>query len=315
MGNSGGEDMNTPRNYKDENDLHAMCDLLMAGRKANNGSYYIHPGDLKWWLYYPPLEGAFWDHIYLWDDPNQPGRLLGWLLISPDWVGIDVYIQPELRGSAQSVEMYGWAEQQAIKIARQKGKSTLHVLWISHQDDFLGAHFSQRDFKLVNGLIHLEKLLDERTFTSQLPEGFLVRSCMGEPEVTARAKAQYRAFASKAAYESYIGRFTSFMRSPVYDPGLDIVVVAPDGQIVAFCIVWIDPVNQVGLFEPVGTHPDFQKRGLGRAVMQEGFRRLQERGMSVAIVSTEEDNNPAIKLYDSVGFQVMDRLGTYEKDV
>src|SRR4030042_49432 len=99
MGKAGGKSMKEPRPYRDEWDLEAMRRLLMQGRKTNNGSYYVHQGDLNWWLYYPPLEGDFWDHIYLWDDPAQPGRLLGWALISPDWVGIDVYVQSELRGS------------------------------------------------------------------------------------------------------------------------------------------------------------------------------------------------------------------------
>ena len=70
-----------PRPYRDENDLDAMRNLLMRGRKANNGSYYIHTGDLNWWLYYPPLEGDYWNDIYLWDDPEQAGQMLG--------VGID----------------------------------------------------------------------------------------------------------------------------------------------------------------------------------------------------------------------------------
>ena len=105
------------------------------------------------------------------------------------------------------------------------------------------------------------------------------------------------------------------MRSPVYDPDLDIVAVASDGHIGAFCIVWIDPVNQVGLFEPVGTHPHFQRQGLARAVMLEGMRRLSQAGMKQAIVSTFEDNQAAIKLYESMGFQTVYRLGTYEKDV
>ena len=143
----------------------------------------------------------------------------------------------------------------------------------------------------------------------------MVRSCKGESEVAARAKAQYGAFESKATFEQYVARFTNFMRSPVYDPALDIIAVAPDGQVGAFCIVWIDPLNQVGLFEPLGTHPDFQRKGLGRAVMLEGLRRLKQRGMKSAIVSTYEDHLPAIKLYESVGFQVVHRLGTYEKEV
>jgi mycothiol synthase len=69
------------------------------------------------------------------------------------------------------------------------------------------------------------------------------------------------------------------------------------------------------LFEPVGTHPDFLRKGLGRAVMLEGLRRLQQSGMRQAIVSTYEDNQAAIKLYESTGFQVVTQLGTYEKEI
>jgi GNAT superfamily N-acetyltransferase len=315
MGKISGESMNEPRRYRDEDDIKSMRELLMAGRKAANGSYYIHPGDLCWWLYYPPLEGDYWEHIYMWDDPDTPGRLLGWVLISPDWVGIDVYLQPELRGGKVAAAMYVWAEQQAMRIARQNGKSTIHMLWVRHDDDVLGAHFKQRDYSLKRGMIHLAVSLENEIPSQQLPKGFMVRSCKGELEVAARAKAQYGAFESKAKFEQYVARFTNFMRSPVYDRELDIVIEAPDGQVGAFCIVWTDPVNQVGLFEPVGTHPDFQRKGLGRAVMLEGLRRLKHRGMKSAIVSTYEDHPPAIKLYESVGFQVVHRLGTYEKEV
>lgn len=304
-----------PRIYRDEQDLHAMCELLMAGRKANNGCYYIHQGDLSWWLYYPPLEGDFWKHIYLWEDPTQAGRLLGWTLISPDWVGFDVYVQPELRGSQKALEMYLWAEERAMSVARQSGKSTIYVLWVLHDDDILGDYFTQRGYGLKRGMVHLETTLDVAIPPSHLAEGFEVRSCRGIPEVAARAKAQYGAFKSSAPYERYLERFTNFIHSPVYDPELDIVAGSTHGEIGAFCIVWIDPINQVGMFEPVGTHPEFQRKGLGKAVMQEGLRRLQERGMRSAIVSADEDNPAAIKLYESVGFQMINRLGTYEKEV
>ena len=62
-----------PRVYQTENDLDAMRDLLRQGRLANNGSYYVHPGDLNWWLFYPPMVQDLWGSIYLWDDPGPAG--------------------------------------------------------------------------------------------------------------------------------------------------------------------------------------------------------------------------------------------------
>lgn len=307
--------MNEPRRYKDENDLAAMRSLLMAGRKVKNGTYYIHTGDLDWWLYYPPLEGAFWDLIYLWDDPLQPGRLHGWALISPGGVDIDVYAQPELRGSQIALDMYTWTEERAISIAHDSHKSTVNVVWIWHDDDTLGKYFRLRGYQLKRGYVYLERSLDDIPSHAKIPGGFTVRSCMGVPEVTARARAQYGSFGSSAAFDLYLKRFTNFMHSPVYDHELDVVTVALDGQIGAFCIVWVDPVNRSGHFEPVGTHPDYQRKGLGRAVMVEGLRKLQVAGMNTADVVAFEDNLAAIKLYESVGFKVINRLGIYEKDV
>lgn len=307
--------MNEPRRYHDQNDLDAMHCLLVRGRKANNGSYYIHTGDLSWWLYYPPLEGDYWKDIFLWDDPEQPGQILGWALINTDWVGFDVYVQPELFGASMAQEMYVWAEQKALEIARERGRKTTYVLWIRHDDAVLGHHLRQQGYRLARGMVHLTRNLDVAIPSAKVSGEFIVRTSKGEPEVAARARAQYGAFGSDSPFELYLERFRKFMRSPAYDPYMDIVAVAVDGQIGTFCIEWLDPVNQVGLFEPVGTHPDFQRKGLGRAVMLEGMHKLSEDGMKQAIVSTFEDNEVAIKLYESVGFQTVYQLGTYEKDV
>ncbi len=307
--------MINPRPYRDQFDLDAMRSLLVRGRKANNGTYYIHCGDLNWWLYYPPLERDYWSDIHLWDDPEHPRQLLGWALISADWVGFDVYVQPELRSSERAMEMYQWAETKACEIAHQCGKKASHVLWIRHDDQVMDRHLRQQGYRLGKGMVHLVRNLDKKIPPVEKNEGFLVRECEGEPEVERRARAQYGAFGSSAPLEQYLKRFRKFMRSPVYDHNLDIVAVAADGQIGAFCIVWMDQVNQVGLFEPVGTHPDYQRKGLGRAVVLKGLSRLSERRMKQAIVSTYEDNVAAIKLYESVGFQIITRLGTYEKEV
>ena len=105
------------------------------------------------------------------------------------------------------------------------------------------------------------------------------------------------------------------MRSPVYTPELDLVVETPGGQFAAFCICWLDEVNQMGYFEPVGAHPDFRRKGLAAAVLKEGLRLMHERGMRTASVCVELDNLAAQRLYESVGFQAINRILTYVKRV
>jgi ribosomal protein S18 acetylase RimI-like enzyme len=95
-----------------------------------------------------------------------------------------------------------------------------------------------------------------------------------------RASAHANSFnPSKMTPDYYRG----FMQAPGYDPDLDTVVVAPDGRFAAFTMGWIDPANRVGTFEPVGTHREFQRRGLGKAALLEGMRRLQARDMMATV--------------------------------
>ena len=62
------------------------------------------------------------------------------------------------------------------------------------------------------------------------------------------------------------------------------VVVAPDGRFAAFTNLWIDQVNRSMLFEPVGTHSDFRRQGLGKALMLYALRRMRdERGIQVRL--------------------------------
>jgi len=296
-------------------DLEKMRRLLQEGRKAANGTYYPHVGDLSWWLFYPPVEFERWKDIYMWDDPDNLDRLLGWALLSPDGYLFDVYLQPEERGSDRAEAMYLWAEMQVQELARRGGKDKIGVMWIFETDALLRGHLNRRGFTLVSWDVFMSQRLDDPLPSPVLPAGFQVRGCRGEAELEARALAQRGAFGTQIPLDQYLGRWQRFMRSPVYDPDLDVVVAAPEGRIAAFCLAWLDPMNQVGNFEPVGTHPDFQGRGLGKAVLFEALHRLQQRGIRQAVVCTPESNLPAVKLYKSVGFAVENRLGYFEKRI
>lgn len=59
--------------------------------------------------------------------------------------------------------------------------------------------------------------------------------------------------------------YKNIQRIPLYRRDPDIVAVADDGEFAAFCTVWFDDVTRTAVFEPVGTHPNHQKRELGKA--------------------------------------------------
>src|SRR5438477_8374105 len=100
---------------------------------------------------------------------------------------------------------------------------------------------------------------------------------------------------------------------PGYTPELDLVALTADGTFASYCICWLDPVNKIGEFEPVGTRPAFRGKGLGKAVMLEGLRRLKAFGMQTAIVCSLGSNEASKGLYASVGFRTYNKSYAYSK--
>ena len=80
--------------------------------------------------------------------------------------------------------------------------------------------------------------------------------------------------------DAHATRYLGFMRSVAYVPDHDLVAVAPDGRVAAFTVFWPDTELSLAQFEPVGTDPDFQRLGLGRAVLLDAFRRLEQSGIA-----------------------------------
>jgi len=82
-------------------------------------------------------------------------------------------------------------------------------------------------------------------------------------------------------------------------------------NVASYVLVWPDDENGVALFEPVGTHAEFRRRGLGAAVCTYALRRLYDEGLRVAIVACVDE--PACSLYESVGFRRHGTVTTYTR--
>lgn len=292
--------------YSGLQDLYAMLDLLTDGRKAGNGTYYVHRGDLQWWLFYTDIPAETWQsNIRLLKDGD---RLLGWALLSKEVSAFDAYVHPDLRGTAQEEELLSHV------LNEMSDLEEVQTIWVAEDDTFRIQWLEKHGFNVDQEYFYsLKRDLSGPLDGPALPAGFALRSSRGEEDAQLRSLTSAAAFESTRLFEEYWPRTLRFMQSPVYVAEHEIFIEASTGQIAAFCIIWTDDLNKIGLFEPVGTHPDFQGRGLGRSLLFEGLRRLKSEGMNEASVCVHNTNPAAMRLYESVGFQKVKRLLSYTK--
>lgn len=293
------------RPYRDEGDLFAMkrvlCDLLSAGL----GSY--HRGDLDWWLI-PEMGGALCDQIELWFRGEE---LLAFVIYLEERADYDVIASPAWRGSTLERELMHWADARLSKAARCFQKKELCAYCFSDHH-FQREIFSQLGYEEGQDVILYAQTLPEQTLpTVSLPAGFRWLPPMRMEWAAARAAAHADAFhpskMNPAAYRRLL------RNAPDYCAALDIVAVAADGQHAAFALAWVDEANGIGLFEPVGTRREFQRRGLGHAVLREGMRRLQACGMNEVMVGCEADNEGNQAFYEGAGFRERTRILAYRR--
>lgn len=61
----------------------------------------------------------------------------------------------------------------------------------------------------------------------------------------------------------------------------------------------------------IGVHPDYQRLGIGKRLLEALYVLLSERGIPKICLGVEEHNSNAIRLYEQQGWSTYDSLGPY----
>lgn len=89
----------------------------------------------------------------------------------------------------------------------------------------------------------------------------------------------------------------------------------PDGRVDGYCWTRVHPAigtdPALGEISAIAATPSRHGTGLGSALVVAGLDHLHREGLAVGMLFAEEDNEPAHRMYERLGFSVHERRGGY----
>lgn len=291
------------RLYEGEKDFQTMLDLMNKIRPAS----HINDFPVKVNIEENFASEEIRANARLWFDDAQP---IGWAYVDDShnlyWELEKQYTEPF------GAEMVAWGVDCIRKTLEAGESSTLDASCredFKERLDFLSRHgFHQTDVTTV----HMKRNLSEPIFEFELPQGFQIRAIKGIEEAEAIASTHRAAFGTE--YMTTENRLI-IMSTEEYDPTLDLVVIAPDETIAAYCTCSANEQEKEGWTDPVATHPNYQRKGLAKALLLKGMQMLKERGMESAKLGTRGDNIAMQKSAEAVGYFLENKVLWFEKEV
>jgi mycothiol synthase len=213
------------RSYAGNTDLQAMIELV-SRRPIQRILDYPKILDLRQFL--GSSNGQ--QNAHLWWDAD--GQLAGFAIFIDYVSKLHFEAAPGTTGAEVAAQAASWGEECARQLVGETGEPV--VLRASCHDDHVEriALLEQLGFvRREHYTLHFARSLSDPIPGPQVPEGFGIRHVAGEHEVEALAALHRAAFGTENM--TVEGRL-SWMRTPDYDPELDLVAIAPDGTLAAY---------------------------------------------------------------------------------
>jgi ribosomal protein S18 acetylase RimI-like enzyme len=265
---------------------------------ALEGPYVqTHVGDLAWWLSRPEAKRRLWldgDRCVAWAWLHAPATL-------------DYEVHREHRGGALHRDVLNWFESET------DGPLTTYAM---ESDDEWLAVLASCGFarpEPYSWYAYYIRDLDEELSEVKAPDGFTLHTVRNAEDFKKRVAVHRAVWSPSRLTEELYLRVT---QTWPYRRDLDCVLEAPDGSFADYVLAWYDAANRVGELEPVGTQPDYRRRGFAALTLRYALRRLQGAGARQVVVYAggRDEDAAARRLYEAVGFQRHARVVEFRKE-
>jgi mycothiol synthase len=311
----------SPRKYQNEallfnaDDYWRIREFLRQVFLLNNRrelSWQVARFDYWRWHSVLNLNDGSLEDVSLWE--TEDGQIAA--VLNPEGPGEAHFsLHPAFYTPDLAAEMVRRAEE-SLAVIHPDGRKKL-TAWVNEHQAYLKDALMQRGFTQMKEAECMRfRSLDAPILEAPPAAGYIVRSLGDGLELLERCYASGLGFHEDDIHIARDNRdhpqwYRNLQTAPLYRRDLDIVAIAPDGSVASFCTLWFDDVTRSAYFEPVATVPAHQRRGLGKAVMCEGLRRLKRMGATKAFVGSYSPEAHA--LYASVGFVEYELLESWNK--
>jgi len=127
-------------------------------------------------------------------------------------------------------------------------------------------------------------------------DGFAIERVTGGPDLDAVAALEAASFTNPWTKEMLVRELETSLVARVY------VLRAPGRPVAAFCSCWIlyDELH----INTLAVDPECRRRGLATVLMRHLLALAGDEGASRALLEVRQSNIPAIRLYETLGFEI-----------
>ncbi len=254
----------------------------------------------RWHVFANCLEQDFLNQILVWR--NEEGKIVA--LANAEGPGnCHISIHPDYYDWELIHAILDKSEKNLYREIPEIGRKI--CFWVQNTDDMVLKAFEFQAYNRINNIqeIIFKHNLEGDFSAKDLDPEFQIKSMADGVSLESRSLAGWRVFHPNEAEENYTRWewYNNVQKCPLFEAELDLVVTDFLNNVLTFCTVWYDPETQTGYLEPVGTVPEFRRKGLATVLINKALQMIKNKGAEVVYVSSGCE--AVAKLYRSAGFR------------